>query len=76
MEKKALIVGAGLVGSLWAVLLAKRGYQVNVYELRQDPRSAGFTGGRSINLALSTRGWRALEKAGAARVRASQAAAG
>ena len=64
MEKQALIVGAGLVGSLWAVLLAKRGYQVDVYELRQDPRSAGFIGGRSINLAMSTRGWRALEKAG------------
>lgn len=64
MKRQALVVGAGLVGSLWAVLLAQRGYQVEVYELRQDPRSAGFTGGRSINLALSTRGWRALDKAG------------
>ncbi|MCB0581711.1 MAG: NAD(P)-binding protein, partial [Phaeodactylibacter sp.] len=64
MEKRAIIVGAGLVGSLWAVLLAKRGYDVDVYELREDPRQAGFIGGRSINLAMSTRGWRALEKAG------------
>ena len=64
MEKHAIIVGAGLVGSLWAVLLAKRGYSVDVYELREDPRQAGFIGGRSINLAMSTRGWRALEKAG------------
>lgn len=64
MEKRAIIVGAGLVGSLWAVLLAKRGYVVDVYELREDPRQAGFIGGRSINLAMSTRGWRALEKAG------------
>ncbi|MCB0612145.1 MAG: FAD-dependent monooxygenase [Phaeodactylibacter sp.] len=64
MEKHAIIVGAGLVGSLWAVLLAKRGYAVDVYELREDPRQAGFIGGRSINLAMSTRGWRALQKAG------------
>ncbi|MCB0571709.1 MAG: FAD-dependent monooxygenase [Phaeodactylibacter sp.] len=64
MEKRALIVGGGLVGSLWAVLLAKRGYEVDVFEQRPDPRSAGFIGGRSINLAMSTRGWRALEKAG------------
>ena len=64
MEKKAIIVGAGLVGSLWAALLAKRGYSVDVYEMREDPRQAGFIGGRSINLAMSTRGWKALQKAG------------
>lgn len=64
MEKQAIIVGAGLVGSLWAALLAKRGYSADVFELREDPRQAGFTGGRSINLAMSARGWRALEKAG------------
>ncbi|MCO6481019.1 MAG: FAD-dependent monooxygenase [Phaeodactylibacter sp.] len=64
MEKKAIIVGAGLVGSLWAVLLARRGYSIDVYEMRDDPRKAGFIGGRSINLAMSTRGWKALEKAG------------
>ncbi len=64
MKEHIIIVGAGLVGSLWAVLLAKRGYKVNVYELRDDPRAAGFLGGRSINLAMSDRGWRAMEKAG------------
>lgn len=64
MKEQITIVGAGLVGSLWAVLLAKRGYQVHVYELREDPRRAGFAGGRSINLAMSDRGWRAMEKAG------------
>ncbi|MEO1516063.1 MAG: NAD(P)/FAD-dependent oxidoreductase [Bacteroidota bacterium] len=63
-EKKAIVVGAGLVGTLWAILLAKRGYAVEVYERRGDIRRADIVGGRSINLAMSTRGWRALEKAG------------
>jgi len=63
-EKKALVVGAGLVGSLWSIFLAKRGYEVHLYERRSDMREAGFIGGRSINLAMSTRGWKALEKAG------------
>ncbi|HMQ50371.1 MAG TPA: NAD(P)/FAD-dependent oxidoreductase [Saprospiraceae bacterium] len=65
MSKNAVIAGAGLVGSLWAALLAKRGYQVDVFERRPDPRERGYIGGRSINLALSHRGWEALEKAGA-----------
>jgi kynurenine 3-monooxygenase len=64
IEKSAVIVGAGLVGSLWAVFLAKRGYRVDVFERREDMRVAGFAGGRSINLALSRRGWKALEIAG------------
>lgn len=63
-DKKALIIGGGLVGSLWAVFLAKRGYAVDVYERRGDMRAAGYSGGRSINLAMSHRGWRAVEKAG------------
>lgn len=63
-KQKILIIGAGLVGSLWAIFLAKRGYQVQVYERRQDMREAGFVGGRSINLAMSRRGWNAIEKAG------------
>ena len=66
MQKKATVVGAGLVGSLWTILLAKRGYQVNVYERREDMRKAGYVGGRSINLALSHRGFRGLERAGIA----------
>ncbi len=64
MKDKIIISGAGLVGSLWAVFLAKRGYQVEVYERRPDMRKLGGDGGRSINLAMSTRGWKALEKAG------------
>ncbi len=63
-DKKALVVGGGLVGSLWAVFLAKRGYAVDVYERRGDMREAGYSGGRSINLAMSHRGWRAVKKAG------------
>jgi len=64
MKEKVIIVGAGLVGSLWAILLAKRGYQIDVYERRGDMRTAEFVGGRSINLAMSDRGWKAMEKAG------------
>ena len=63
-EKKAMIVGAGLVGALWSVMLAKRGYEVDVYEQRPDFRQVGYLGGRSINLALSERGWKAIEIAG------------
>jgi kynurenine 3-monooxygenase len=58
------IVGAGLAGSLLAVLLARRGFQVRVYEKRTDPRRARLDGGRSINLALAARGIRGLERAG------------
>ena len=64
MEKSAIIVGAGLVGSLWAVYLAKAGYKVKIYERRPDIRKAEITAGKSINLALSKRGWTALEKVG------------
>ncbi len=63
-EKKAVIVGAGLVGALWSVMLARRGYSVDVYEQRPDFRQNGYLGGRSINLALSERGWKAVELAG------------
>lgn len=63
-HKTAVVVGAGLVGSLWAVFLARRGYNVQVFERRPDMRAAGYTGGRSINLAMSERGWKAAEQAG------------
>ncbi|MDA9255922.1 NAD(P)-binding protein [Schleiferiaceae bacterium] len=62
--KKANIIGAGLVGSLWSLYLQQRGYHVDIYERRPDPRKAGYIGGRSINLSLSDRGWKALKGAG------------
>ncbi len=58
------VVGAGLAGALLAVLLARRGLPVNLYERRPDPRRAQSERGRSINLALAARGIRALERAG------------
>ncbi len=58
------VVGAGLIGGLWALMLAQRGYKVTLYDRRPDPRKAGADAGRSINLALSDRGWRAMKKAG------------
>ncbi len=62
--QNAAIVGAGLVGSLLSLYLAKKGCNVNIYERRPDMRKADIGGGRSINLALSDRGWRALEGIG------------
>ncbi len=59
--KTATIVGAGLVGSLWAVYLSKAGYKVKIFEARPDIRKADISAGKSINLALSDRGWKALD---------------
>lgn len=64
MKPPVTIVGGGLVGSLLAVLLARRGYPVEVYEKRPDMRQVKISAGRSINLALAARGMRALEQAG------------
>ncbi|MEO8068125.1 MAG: NAD(P)/FAD-dependent oxidoreductase [Flavobacteriales bacterium] len=58
------IVGGGLVGSLLAIFLAKRGHAVGVYERRGDPRKTDVYAGRSINLVVSHRGWTALRAAG------------
>lgn len=63
-ETHVAIAGAGLVGSLLAIQLGKRGYRVTLTERRPDPREAGFIGGRSINLALSVRGITALKRVG------------
>lgn len=63
MERIA-IVGAGLVGSLEALHLAQRGYEVTVFEGRNDLRKVDAGGGRSINLALSDRGRKALRAVG------------
>lgn len=60
-QKDIIVVGAGLVGSLLALLLARRGHRVRVFERRPDMRKVAIPAGRSINLALSDRGWRALE---------------
>ena len=64
MKKDITIVGAGLVGSLCALYMIKRGYKVTVFERRKDLRSEIITAGKSINLALSKRGWTALKKVG------------
>ncbi len=61
-----LVIGAGLVGSLLSIFLAKRGFSVTLIEKRRDMRKGENLAGRSINLALSNRGWRALEKVGLA----------
>ncbi|XP_072943910.1 kynurenine 3-monooxygenase [Epargyreus clarus] len=58
------IVGGGLVGSLEALYLAKRGHHVSIYEYREDIRQTPLVRGRSINLALSVRGRRALKDVG------------
>ncbi|MBC7696467.1 MAG: FAD-dependent monooxygenase [Burkholderiales bacterium] len=65
-QKNITVVGAGLVGSLVSIYLAKRGYKVDIYERRPDMRKADIIAGRSINLALSDRGWRGLEGVGIA----------
>lgn len=61
---KIAIIGAGLVGSLQAIYMARKGFEVSIYERRSDIRDAKLVAGRSINLALSDRGWKALKGAG------------
>tara|TARA_R110002072_G_scaffold166686_7_gene320035 strand:- start:2839 stop:4179 length:1341 start_codon:yes stop_codon:yes gene_type:complete len=63
-QKKISICGAGLVGSLLAIYLGKRGHQVELFERRPDMRANLIDGGRSINLAMSNRGWKALDGVG------------
>ena len=62
--QQVTIVGAGLTGPLLALMLARRGFSVTLYERRPDPRIGRIEAGRSINLALSARGIRPLERAG------------
>ena len=66
MNSKFVLVGSGLAGGLLAAYLGRRGYDVDLYERRADPREGNIVGGRSINLAISTRGIRALERIGIA----------
>src|SRR4051812_21346869 len=63
---KFVLIGSGLGGGLVAAFLGRRGHEVELYERRADPRAGNFVGGRSINLALSTRGIHALEQLGIA----------
>ena len=63
-RQRVVLVGAGLAGSLLSIYLAKRGYTVDVFERRPDMRRVDIGGGRSINLALSTRGIHALKDVG------------
>ncbi|KQZ72237.1 kynurenine 3-monooxygenase [Rhodanobacter sp. Root561] len=65
-QQPITLIGGGLVGALLAQQLAQRGFAVEVFEKRPDPRLAGFLGGRSINLALAERGLQALRSAGLA----------
>lgn len=58
------VVGGGLVGSLFALHMGKKGHTVHLYEYREDIRTAELVIGRSINLALSARGRRALAEVG------------
>jgi kynurenine 3-monooxygenase len=64
MTQRITIIGGGLSGSLLAIYMAKRGFEVNLFERRPDMRKASIYQGRSINLALSTRGLHALSKIG------------
>lgn len=64
MARQVTILGAGLVGSLLAIILRKKGHEVTIYERRPDMRAANMSAGKSINLAMSARGWKALELAG------------
>jgi kynurenine 3-monooxygenase len=63
---KFVLIGSGLAGGVLAAYLGRRGYEVDLYERRADPREGNLVGGRSINLALSTRGIHALEQLGIA----------
>lgn len=62
--KKITIIGAGLTGSLLAILLGKRGHEVTIYERNPDARTSPLKSGKSINLTLCKRGLNALEKSG------------
>jgi kynurenine 3-monooxygenase len=66
MPAKFVLVGSGLAGGLLAAYVGRRGYDVDLYERRADPREGNIVGGRSINLAISTRGIHALERIGIA----------
>ena len=61
---RVTVAGGGLGGALMAIFLARSGHDVELFERREDPRGGRGGAGRSINLAISTRGLHALERAG------------
>jgi len=63
-QQNVLIIGAGLSGSLLALRMGQRGYNVNVYEMRPDLRKTDISAGRSINLAFSDRGNKGIKLVG------------
>jgi|TARA_B110000967_G_scaffold40221_1_gene40076 kynurenine 3-monooxygenase len=63
-QENVLIIGAGLCGSLLALRLGQRGFNVRVIEMRQDLRKVDISAGRSINLAFSNRGLKAIKMVG------------
>jgi kynurenine 3-monooxygenase len=63
-QQKITIIGAGLCGTLLAIRLGQKGYQVELHENRTDMRKEEMSAGRSINLALSARGLMALDRVG------------
>jgi len=63
-DRKVHVVGGGLVGSLAAIYLAQSNYPVTVYERSPDMRRTDVPAGRSINLAVTSRGWKALQEVG------------
>src|SRR5438876_8353161 len=66
MATKFVLIGSGLAGGLLAAYLGRRGYDVDLYERRADPREGNIVGGRSINLSVSTRWIHALDQIGIA----------
>lgn len=63
-QKSIAIAGGGPVGALLGVMLAKQGHKVDIFESRPDSRKTSIYQGKSINLALSDRGWKALNTVG------------
>jgi kynurenine 3-monooxygenase len=64
MTRTIHVVGAGLVGPLMAIYFAKKGFNVELHERRGDMRKNAVDAGRSINLAITARGWRSLDEVG------------
>ncbi len=66
MVSRFTLIGSGLAGGMMAAFLGRGGHEVDLYEQRGDPHAGNLVGGRSINLALSTRGIHALQQLGIA----------